>query len=154
MLRRACTATVLEGERRNPHARYFLMTQANGRDLTLAEKVREALDAHDIAAFSGLLHEDVTWGDTNDPRGCRDRSEVLATFSHLLSKGVDGHVTLVETGSAGVLCGLSVQWPEGDPRELDRRMYHVYIVQGGRIVEIQRHDEYAAAARAAGITSA
>ena len=128
------------------------MAPVDGEVLTLAEQVRDALASHDLEAFGALLSDDVTWGDSGHPRGCRNRADVLATFARLLDKGVDGHVTEIETGAVGILCGLTVEWPDGDPRELDRSLYQVYLVRDGRIVEIRRYDDRDSAAEAAGVT--
>jgi len=121
------------------------MTQTVGSDLPLAEKVRQALTAHDLDAFGALLSDDVTWGDVGHPRGCRNRSDVLATFGQLLNKGVDGRITELKTGTTGILCGLGVAWPEGDPRETETSLFH------DRIYQIRRYDERESAAEAAGV---
>ncbi len=66
------------------------MSETVGSDLPLAEKVRQALPAHDLDVFGSHLSHDVNWGNVGQPRGCRNRSDVLATFDQLLNKGVDG----------------------------------------------------------------
>lgn len=130
------------------------MTQTVGSDLPLAEKVRQALTAHDLDAFGSLLSDDVTWGDVGHPRGCRNRSDVLATFGQLLNKGVDGRITELKTGTAGILCGLTVEWPEGDPRASDSSsLFHVYMVRDGQIYQIRRFDDREFAAETAGLTA-
>jgi ketosteroid isomerase-like protein len=118
---------------------------------SLAEKVRQSLTTHDLDAFGALLTDDVSWGDVGHPRGCRNRSDVLATFGQLLNKGVDGHITELETGPSGILCGLTVDWPDGDPRSADTSLFHVYIVRDGQICEIRRYDDRDSAAEAAGL---
>ena len=129
------------------------MTQTVGSDLPLAEKVRRALVSHDLQAFGALLSDDVTWGDVGHPRGCRNRSDVLATFGQLLDKGVDGRITELEAGTAGILCGLTVDWAEGDPRASDSSiLFHVYIVRDCQICQIRRYDDRDSAARAAGVS--
>lgn len=119
---------------------------------SLADRVRLALTTHDLDAFGALLTDDVRWGDGDEPRACRNRSDVLGTFSQFLNKGVNGHITELGTGTAGILCGLTVDWPDSDPRSCDRNLFHVYLVRDGLISEIQRYDDRASAANAAGVT--
>jgi hypothetical protein len=96
----------------------------------------------------------VTWGDVGHPRGCRNRSDVLATFGQLLNTGVDGRITELKTGTAGILCGLTVEWPEGDPRAADSSsLFQVYMVWDGQIYQIRRFDDREFAAEAAGLTA-
>jgi ketosteroid isomerase-like protein len=129
------------------------MKQSVDDDLPLAEKVREAFMAHDLKAFGALLSDDVTWGDVDTPRGCRNRSDVLATFGRVLDNGVDGRITELYTGTAGILCGVGVDWPDDDICAGDNELFHVYMVRNGRIYQIRRYDDRDSAAKAAGIRS-
>jgi ketosteroid isomerase-like protein len=128
------------------------MPQTASDDRSLADQVRRAFNTHDLDTFGALLSHDVRWGDADHPRGCRNRSDVLATFARLLDSGVDGSITELVTGTDGILCALRVEWPTDDPRAWDRSLYHVYLVRDGRICEIQRYDDRASAAGAAGVS--
>ncbi|TAN27492.1 MAG: nuclear transport factor 2 family protein [Actinomycetota bacterium] len=127
------------------------MTQIPRDNRPLAEQVREAFAARDLQAFGALLSDDVTWGDVDMPRGCRNRTEVLTTLNSLLDKQVDGRITELETGEAGILCGLAVEWPKDDPRAGDTELFHVYMVRDGKIYQIRRYDDRDSAAAAVGI---
>jgi hypothetical protein len=67
----------------------------------LADRVRKAFATRDLEAFGVLLTDDVRWGDVDHPRGCRNRSDVLATFSRLMTSGVEGAITELVTGTEG-----------------------------------------------------
>ncbi len=127
------------------------MTDSVGSEVPLAERVRQAFEDHDLEAFGELLADDVTWGDINTERGCRNSTEVLATFERILDKGIDGFVTEVKTGRKGILCGLSVTWPSGTPDEGNTGLFHVYMVKDNRIFQIRRFDDRISAAKAAGL---
>ena len=127
------------------------MTSTSDVGLTLAEQVHRALDARDLDAFGSLLSDDVRWGSDDHPRACRNRSDVLATFSRILAEGAEGEVTEIATGPRGILCGLTVSWPSPEVHPDDRRLYHVYLTEDGRIVEIQRYDDRRSAAAAVGL---
>lgn len=120
-------------------------------NMELAERVRSALEARDLDAFGTLLSDDVRWGDEDQPRGCRNRSDVLATLSSLVSRGVQGQITELATGRNGILCGLAMAWPTAEEHPDDRNIFHVYLVRDGQIAEIRRYDDRPSAAVAAGI---
>lgn len=118
---------------------------------SLADKIRRAFAGRGLSAFGGLLAEEVTWGDVDNPRGCRNRSDVLSVFALLLDKGVVANICELETGTAGILCELTVEWPEGDPRGIEPSLLHVYMVKDDRIYQIRRYDDRESAKQAAGI---
>ena len=117
----------------------------------IADQIRRAYSTRDLTVLAPLLADDVTWGDPGHPRGCRSRSDVLATFSRLMSDGVDGEITELSQGSEGLLCGLAVQWPDEHQRSDDRALFHVYRLQEGLITRIERYDDRDSAAEAAGV---
>jgi len=117
---------------------------------SLAERLRRAYRDKSLDQLAPLLADDVRWGDDDNPRRCRSRADVLATFSGAMADGVGGRITEVATGSEGVLCGLAVRWPDGDDRP-DRSLFHVYVVRDGLISEIRPYDDRASAAEAAGL---
>jgi hypothetical protein len=118
---------------------------------SLVDQVRDALAARDLETFGALLTDDVRWGDENHQRGCRNRAEVLKTFSRGMSEGLDGTVSELESGSNGILCRLSVTWPEDHPRSDDVDIFHVYLVRDEHIFHILRFFDRDSAALAAGL---
>ncbi|HEY1990604.1 MAG TPA: nuclear transport factor 2 family protein [Acidimicrobiales bacterium] len=117
---------------------------------SIADQIRQAYSTRNLDALGPLLAEDVTWGDPGHPRSCRNRSDVLATFSRLMADGVDGEVTELSQGATGLLCGLAAHWPDG-AGEPERNVFHVYRVQDGLITRIDRFDDRDSAAEAAGV---
>jgi ketosteroid isomerase-like protein len=123
----------------------------SARPASLVDQVRSALTSRDLDAFGALLTDDVRWGDENHPRGCKNRAEVLKTFARGMSEGMNGTVRELESGSNGILCRLSMSWPEGHPRADDVDIVHVYLVRDGHIFQILRFFDRDSAARAAGL---
>ncbi|MBV8949934.1 MAG: hypothetical protein JOZ99_03595 [Actinobacteria bacterium] len=76
---------------------------------------------------------------------CRSRADVLATFDRVLGEGAQGAVEATSTGRNGVLCRLLVEWPNADLGTRSERFWHAYLVTDGRIAEIRRYDDEAAA---------
>jgi hypothetical protein len=113
----------------------------------VAEILTSAFAEKDMDALGRLLADDAHWGDDDHPNKCRSRSDVLATFNRLLGEGVDGTVTETIVGPGGVAVLLHVQWPNpGDGRGVN--FYQAYLVRGGLVTEIQRHDDRKSAAEA------
>jgi ketosteroid isomerase-like protein len=126
------------------------MTEPIGDAASIARQIRQAYSTRNLDVLAPLLAEDVTWGDPGHPRGCRNRSDVLATYSRLMSEGVDGEITELSHGTTGLLCGLAAHWPDpaGKP---ERNVFHVYRIQDGLITRIDRFDDRESAAEAAGV---
>jgi hypothetical protein len=73
----------------------------------VADHVRAALDAGDLAAFGDLLSPDVHWGmpgDVNPP--CQNRAQVLKWWEKGRSAGRRGTVTEVSVHGNAVLVGI------------------------------------------------
>jgi ketosteroid isomerase-like protein len=118
---------------------------------SLVDQVRDALNSRDLEAFGALLTDDVRWGDEKHPRSCKNRADVLRTFARGMSEGMDGTVSELGSGSDGILCRLSMSWPEGHPRSENVDVFHVYLVRDERIFQILRFFDRDSAARAAGL---
>jgi ketosteroid isomerase-like protein len=128
------------------------MTEPVDDGSPIAEQIRRAYSTRDLGVLAPLLADDVTWGDPDHPRGCRSRSDVLATFSRVMADGVDGEITELSQGSDGLLCGLTVRWPDEHPRSDDQgALFHVYRLREGLITRIEPYDDRDSAAEAAGI---
>lgn len=117
----------------------------------LANRLRVALDARELAAFGTLLGDGIGWGADDGPDAFQNRSEVAATFARLMSDGAEGLITELEVGTEGILCALAVSWTTPSQHPDDRELFHVYLVRDDRIVEIQRYDDRDCAAVAAGV---
>ena len=73
----------------------------------VAGRIRDALDAADLAAFSDLLSPDVHWGAPGDPNPtCRNRDQVLKWYEKGRASGRRGTVTEVSVHGNAVLVGL------------------------------------------------
>jgi len=118
----------------------------------LTEKVRAAFAEHDFEAFGALLSDDVRWGDDDNPRRCRNRKQVLATFASALARGMDGAIGEIVPGTKGILCRLDIEQPPQDRQRIPEPLYHVYLVKESHIFVIEPHHDRASAARAAGVS--
>ncbi len=113
----------------------------------IAETLTTAFAAKDMDALGTILADDARWGDDNHPNRCRSRSDVIGTFTRLLGEGVDGTVTETVVGRGGVAVKLHVEWPNpGEGRGVS--FYQSYIVSGGLVTEIRRHDDRRSAVQA------
>ena len=110
---------------------------------TVAARIRNALNAHDMDAFRALIAEDAVWGDggPDDMRACHNRSDIIATYSRLLDQGVRGTVTETMTGPAGVAAVVEIEWPDDAPNRRGPRLYQVFRVTDGLITRIEGHDD-------------
>ena len=117
---------------------------------SLAERIRVAYGAADLADFANVLAPDVRWGDDDHPNRCRSRDDVLRTFSQWVDSGVTADVTGVESGPSGVMCRLHVNWRDPKDRVRGIDFIHVFLVRDGLIQEICRYDDLADARRAIG----
>jgi ketosteroid isomerase-like protein len=120
----------------------------------IAVELRRAYATRDLTLLGPLLADDVQWGDVGHPRGCRNRADVLRTYANIMGEGADGDVTEMAEGTAGILCGLSVHWPDGVRRDRPTSLFHVYLVRDGKIAEIRPFDNRARAAALAGVPPA
>jgi SnoaL-like domain len=106
----------------------------------IADQLRSAFATGDLDALGRLLASDARWGDDDHPNKCRSRSDVISTFDRLLGEGVDGTVRDTIIGPKGVAVLLHVEWPNpGEGRGVN--FYQAYLIHGGLVTEIQRHDD-------------
>ncbi len=109
-----------------------------------------AFEGRDMGAFGALLADDARWGDDTIPNRCRNRSEVIDTFSRQIAAGAEGEVTSLEVGPAGLLCQLTVTLPGGRGRDRTETLFHLYRVRGERIAEIETYFDRRSAVAALG----
>jgi hypothetical protein len=102
----------------------------------MAAEVSAAFQARDLGAFGALLADDARWGDDSASTRCRSRSEVIDTFRRQLSAGVEGQVSALEVGPAGILCRLAFTSSGGGAGARRGTVFHLYRVRGEKIAEI------------------
>ena len=103
----------------------------------MAGEVRASLEGRDLEGFRALLADDVRWGGDVMPNRCRNRSQVVDTFRRQLAGGLQGRVSSLEIGPAGILCRLTVTFPAEKAGAKTRELFHLYHVSGERITEIE-----------------
>lgn len=128
------------------------MAKVSSDTEALAEQIRAAFAAHDFEAFGAMLSDDVRWGDDDNPRSCRNRKQVLATFASALARGLDGTIGEIVPGTKGILCRLDIDQSPLAPQRLSEPLYHVYLVKDRHIFVIEPHHDRASAASAAGVS--
>jgi hypothetical protein len=80
----------------------------------IAEQVRSALNAADLAEMEALLSPDVRWGPPDDPNtGCHNRSQVMKWYRRGREAGVRATVTELSVHGNKILVGLNVSRPDG-----------------------------------------
>jgi ketosteroid isomerase-like protein len=117
---------------------------------SIASDLQRAFAARDLDLLGTLLADDARWGDDDASNKCRNRQQVVATFSRLLDEGVDGRVEEVRVSPNGVLCRLRVDWPDATGRAPSESLFHLYVVRDGLIAEIRRYDDLDSALAALG----
>jgi ketosteroid isomerase-like protein len=103
--------------------------------------LRHALSDADLTSLGELMAQDVTWGDVTDPRGCRTRDDVMATFARLRDQGVSGEPVEMIEGPQGVLAIMKVRWPAAHARAGLLLVHQLYVVRDGVIIEIRGFDD-------------
>jgi len=77
---------------------------------TIADRVRQALDAGDLDEFAALLSPDVRWGPPGSATPpCRNRSQVLAWYAEGRANGRRARVSEVEVHGSALLVGLRLE---------------------------------------------
>jgi ketosteroid isomerase-like protein len=144
----------------------------------LVERVREAMEAGDLAAMEALLDPDVHWGAPDDgsreegapedgsredesrdhesredrSAECVNRKQVMTWYRRAAAAGVRARVTEVVAGPDAILVGLIVSGTgesEASGGEVER--WQVLTVGGGRVTDIRGFDVRATAAARAGV---
>ena len=119
----------------------------------LAARVKEALEADDLTAYSDLLDPHATWGAPDDEVwGCHSRKEILAWYGQARDAGVRASVTEVVEGTDKLLVGLRV-WGRDDADEsgdaLER--WQVLTIRDGLVSDIRGFEDRETAAARAGV---
>jgi RimJ/RimL family protein N-acetyltransferase len=115
----------------------------------LADQVRHAIGAADLAAYAHLLDPDVHWGPPGDQSfSCQNRDQVLSWYQRGRDAGVRAEVTETIVSGDRILVGLRVAG-RGDGGEPDR--WQVLTVRDGLVVDIAGYDDRAVAAASAGL---
>jgi hypothetical protein len=109
----------------------------------MAQKVRLALDAADVSAFSALLDPDVHWGAPDAVRpSCMNRDQVLAWYQRGRDSGTRASVSEVVVFGDRLLVGLVVR---GSDAAVERGgaalRWQVLTVRSGRVIDIVAYDD-------------
>jgi ketosteroid isomerase-like protein len=119
---------------------------------TIAERLRTAFDSADLTLLGTLLAGDVRWGGEEDTEDtCHSRADVLRWYTRLRNRGVRARVAeVLELGDAVVL-ELALTGREDDPQdELRARLFQVFRIGDGLVVDIRGFPERADALASAG----
>jgi ketosteroid isomerase-like protein len=109
----------------------------------LAERVRQAMAAGDVAQFADLLDPNVTWGapGARNPT-CQSRDQVLNWYQRGREAGVRGSpIEVAVMDDDRLLVSLAVHGTEGARERGGTALrYQVLTVSGGRITDIVGFD--------------
>jgi hypothetical protein len=105
-----------------------------------AALLRAAFEMRDLGTFGALLSDDVWWGDDDRPPRCHGRSDVLTTFSRLVSRRVDATVTDIAVGPFGFVAIMQARWADTRETHTETTLYHAYLVRGGLVMQISRYE--------------
>ena len=103
-------------------ARLVRVSEPGGEPANLVERLRRAIEQHDVEAFGALLAADARWGGDDQPNRCRSRADVVGTLVRGVAAGGSAEIEELVAGDRAVLCALRVRWPYRDgraPGELD-----------------------------------
>jgi ketosteroid isomerase-like protein len=121
----------------------------------VAQRVRAALGAADLPAFSDLLDPNVHWGAPDDPSpSCQNKKQVLAWYQRGKDAGVRARVVEVDVVDDRILVGLVVGDQAADERGGEVERWQVLTVRDGRIVDIVAFDSRIEASTRAGVSTA
>ena len=95
--------------------------------------VREILEHGDFEAFSATLAENIVWVGVLPGQLCRNREEVLDTFRHALSSGIEVSPEIVLEQGDLVVVDPHIQ----PPLERNPELHHVFVADGDVIVELR-----------------
>lgn len=109
-----------------------------------ADALASAYRERDLTALAPLLHEDVFWGDPEDPghsAACHGREAVLARFERLSALGIEASVVEVLEAQHAAALGLAVRWPPTMPGRAATVRYQIFRFDGAYVVEISGTDD-------------
>lgn len=129
------------------------MAEIEGEASEVAERIRAALQAADLDAFTDLLDPDVHWGAPDDEApSCQNRKQVLSWYQRGRDNGVRADVIEIVPAHNRLLVGLRVRGNPGAAAAggaVER--WQVMTIRGGRVVDIRAFDDRTEAALRAGI---
>jgi ketosteroid isomerase-like protein len=109
----------------------------------MAQRVRRALEAADLSAFSHLLDPGVHWGAPHARRpACQNRDQVLAWYQRGRESGVRAEVSDVVVFGDRLVVSLIVRGTESaQERSGEALRWQVLTIRGGRVVDIVGFDD-------------
>jgi hypothetical protein len=118
----------------------------------IADQVKEALEAADLAGYAHLLDPDVHWGPADEPSfGCHNKGQVLSWYQRGRDAGVRARVTETIVCGDRILVGLRVAGAESTTEAAATDRWQVLTVRGGKVVDIAGYDDRDEAAARAGL---
>jgi RimJ/RimL family protein N-acetyltransferase/ketosteroid isomerase-like protein len=119
-----------------------MIEQVDG-SVRIAERVKTALEAADLSAFSDLLDPNVTWGAPGDRSPeCQNRAQVLAWYQRGRESGTRAQVLEIVVLGDRLLVGLSVTGNSVAPAsDGTTERWQLLSLAGGRIVDIRGFQE-------------
>jgi hypothetical protein len=128
------------------------MSESEESMQVLAQQVKVALEANDLAAYSELLDPDVHWGapDARRPT-CQNRDQVLSWYERGRESGVRADVSEVSVFGDRILVGMTVRGSEAAQERGGAALrWQVLTVRDGRVVDIVGFDDRSDALARAG----
>jgi len=117
---------------------------------TIAEPLRAAYEASDLAAIAALLSPDVTWGapEQKNPT-CKNRDQVLRWYRHGRASRASAKVIELTVTGTRLLVGLAVTSGPDPADELAPERWQVLTIGPQGVCDIRGYTDRASAAEAA-----
>lgn len=105
----------------------------------VAERLRVAFEAKDLALLGPLLDPNVRWGGTEETeQTCHSRSDVLTWYGQVQAAGMDAKVTETVALDAAVVLALVLSGPTPGPNaKRPGAVFQVFHLAGGLVVDIR-----------------
>jgi ketosteroid isomerase-like protein len=111
---------------------------------SLAQRVRYAMEAIDLATMEELLAPDARWGaPEQDVPTCRDAKEILSWYELAQANGVSADVTEVVVVGENIVVGLKIHTNPKTKTKTKTNVntrWQVLSVRDGRIAEIRGYE--------------
>jgi ketosteroid isomerase-like protein len=107
---------------------------------SLAQRVRYAMEAIDLATMEELLAPDARWGaPEQEVPTCRDAKEILSWYELAQANGVSADITEVAVIGENIVVGLKIHANPRTKSKVNTR-WQVLSVRDGRIAEIRGYE--------------
>ncbi|MFC1401801.1 MULTISPECIES: nuclear transport factor 2 family protein [Streptacidiphilus] len=105
----------------------------------VAERLREAFEAKDLALLGPLLDPKVRWGGPEETeQTCHSRGDVLAWYGRAQAAGMSAQVTETVVLDSAVVLALAMSGPALGPNaKRPDTVFQVFHLAGGLVVDIR-----------------